>query len=111
MKKTKQHIIEHLEQSLSESQESVKKMEKVIYAVKAELWGSGSYKYDFDDILVEVKKIVESGERDITHREAELELLKIENIRYWNLIRSLTGDKTLEKDLERMDTNFVMGRL
>lgn len=100
MKKTKQQIIDDLQSESEALKKTLKTAENLLYKIKVELWEEDSYKYNDADILREVMRINASSQSDRGYRNSELELLRAENNRFWLLIRSLSGDKTLEKELE-----------
>lgn len=100
-KQTKQQKIEHLGQSLLEESQKRNRMEQMLYTIKAELWGSNSHTHALEDILEEIKIRNKNASDVAFKRDMLVEMLREENLRYWTLIRSLTGDKTLEKEIER----------
>lgn len=101
MKQTKQQKIDELEVELVETKKSVKKAENLLYTIKQEIWGTSSYNHEVEEILDEVRALSERTIKASSKRDVMVDLLREENIRYWTLIRSLTGDKTLEKEMER----------
>ena len=108
-KQTKQQLLAELE----EKQKEIKRLENILYSIKLELWDSASYQYKVEDIIPEIKSLANKEGIAIERRNTTIEILKDENYRYWMLIRSLSGDKTLEKEFERKNLNPMdhLGRL
>lgn len=72
-----------------------------IFEINEYSWAGSKY----DQIIEKAKTITYEHNNLVNERNSEIKFLRIENDRFFNLIRSLSGDKTLEKEIEMTFNN------
>ncbi len=108
MKKTKQQEIEELKGQLSECREENTRNEKRLFELKSVLF-QNSFNHKFDDIYPAVRDLIEFRERRREETNVTIEILREQTRRYWRLIRSLSGDQTLQKEIESRNMDHKLG--
>lgn len=69
---------------------------KKIFEIDEYSWSGDKY----SKIIEASKFVVNKNDELVNYRDAEVNILRNENNKFFNLIRSLAGDKTLEKEME-----------
>ena len=100
MKKTKQQEIDELRQELSECSKEKNRYDNILSDLKNLLFEKDAYNHKFSDIYPEVVILFRFQHSNDIRDDVVTRQLREQNDKFWLLIRSLSGDNTLEKEMD-----------
>jgi len=98
-KQSDKKIIKNLNSDLASKDETISILKNTIASVKRIFWGSGSYNYADTDIVGEIQELINYRKTHEGSIDRTMSIIEEENMRLWYLIRSITGDKTLNNEV------------